>query len=118
MTKILVCDDHLAVAEALALVLESAGHTVVAVVNNPCDALEHLAVAEVDVCVMDLRYGDECGLPGIAIIAERYPNIRVVVFSGHLEGDLVDQVSAAGVSAWGVKRADLASVVALVVGEN
>lgn len=115
--RLLLCDDHRLVAESLALVLEAAGHEVVAVVEDPEQAIQVLETCDVDICVMDLKYRDGDGCRGIAELTNRHPSARVVVLSGYLDDDRTEEIRAAGVAAWAVKRGDLASIVQLVVGE-
>lgn len=119
--RVLICDDHRLFGDSLALVLQAAGHHIVSVVEAPAQAADVLARHEVDVCVMDLQYADGDGLDGIAEVAGRHPGVRVIVLSGHLDDERIDDLRAAGVWAWAVKRGPLDDVVRLVgddVGES
>src|SRR4051794_25947989 len=101
--RILICDDHRLVADALALVFRMAGHEVVAIVDLPAGAEAVLNQEVVDVCLIDLWYGDFYGLDAVATIAQRYRTTRTVVLSGHLDGEQIDALRRAGADSWAVK---------------
>lgn len=116
--RVLICDDHRLFAESIGLVMELAGHDVVAVTESTAEAASTLRRAHVDVCVMDLRYAAGDGLDDIASIAREHPEVRIVVLSGHLDDERVDALRAAGVAGWTVKQAAPSEVVRLVSDER
>jgi two-component system, response regulator PdtaR len=83
MTKVLVVEDELIVAEAIARVLDDAGYEVVGTVGNAAGALKEAARRRPDLVLMDIRLAD--GGDGIdtarKMKAER--QVDVVFMSAH-----------------------------------
>ena len=86
--KILLCDDHLLLAEALEALLKIAGHEVI-VTSHPERAVALAAHEAPDVCVLDLGFPDGDGLDLLRAFRETSPDSKVVVLSGQREPDLV-----------------------------
>src|SRR4051812_17614000 len=116
--RILICDDHRLVADALALVFRMAGHDVVAIVEMPSEADAVLSREVVDVCIIDLWYGYFYGLDAVSAIAQRYPAMRTVVLSGHLDRERIDALRRAGADSWAMKGGRIEDVVRLVENQG
>lgn len=86
--RILLCDDHLLLAEALESLLKIAGHEVL-VTARPAEALAVAAEETPDVCVLDLGFPDGDGLELLRALREASPEAALVVLSGQREPDLV-----------------------------
>jgi len=86
--KILLCDDHLLLAEALEALLRIAGHEVF-ITANPQEALAVAAAEEPDVCVIDLGFPDGDGLELLRDVRETSPEAKIVVLSGQRDPELV-----------------------------
>jgi DNA-binding NarL/FixJ family response regulator len=97
--KILICDDHRLLADALAAVLRSRGHEPVAPAADPDEAIARVRERDVDVCVMDLHFPSGDGIGGIGRILAASPRTRVVVLTGTLHPDLIEDALDAGASA-------------------
>lgn len=97
MTKpsLLLCDDHLLLAEALAAALANRGFTDVEVAGSPAAALAVIRHKPIDVCLMDLQFPDGDGLAAAREIRELRPQTRVVILSAFADSAVV----AAGVEA-------------------
>ncbi len=84
-TSVLIVDDHVMVAQAMAQALRSAGFEPVE--HMPADGLDMDSVLKAaerfrtDVALVDLALGDRSGMPIIAALTSR--GIRVVAFSGN-----------------------------------
>ncbi len=86
--KILLCDDHLLLSEALESLLQIAGHEVT-VTADPGRAPALAARVAPDVCVLDLGFPDRDGLDLLSAVREAVPDAKVVVLSAQREPDLV-----------------------------
>lgn len=100
--QVLICDDHLLLAELLAKVLTSHGHQVVVTID-PEKAVEAAANEGVDVCLMDLGFPAQVSSdgPGPSIDAIRRlheAGTRVVVLSGSSNERLRQAAFEAGAS--------------------
>jgi two-component system nitrate/nitrite response regulator NarL len=86
--KILLCDDHVLLAEALESLLRAAGHDVV-VTRSPEDALRLLAEEQPDVCVLDVGFPDGDGIEVLSHAAESSPGTKVLMLSAARDPELV-----------------------------
>lgn len=100
--QVLICDDHLLLAELLGKVLTSHGHHVT-VTTDPAQAVETAAAGGVDVCLMDLGFPDQVAAQGHAPSIDAIRQLhdtgtRVVVLSGSSNGPLRRAAVEAGAS--------------------
>ena len=86
--KILLCDDHVLLAEALESLLRAEGHEVV-VTRTPKDALRLLAEERPDVCVLDVGFPDGDGIEVLSHAAELSPTTKVLMLSAARDPELV-----------------------------
>jgi two-component system, NtrC family, response regulator AlgB len=84
--RILVVDDDTNVRKALAVSLETDGHTTVAVSNGP-DALAEAARLHFDVAFVDLRLKTASGLDLIPALLARSPWLQIVIITAHASID-------------------------------
>lgn len=84
MTKrILIIDDEVSIQHSLSGILEDEGFTPIAV-SSAEEGLELLEEEQVDLILLDIWLGDNMdGMAGLEIIKERYPNLPVIMISGH-----------------------------------
>lgn len=112
--QVLVCDDHQLLAELVATVLTERGHAV-QVTRSPQEAVELVAAAPIDVCLMDLGFPDadagEVLGPVDAIAQMAGAGVRVVVLSGSGESVRRNQALGAGASRYLVKGDPISTVV-------
>lgn len=112
--RILICDDHEMVREALAAVLNnendvsveltthSVAATIAALQNNP---------NSIDVAVLDVRLGDGTGHDITQWIKSHYPDINVVLLTSFLEDDVLIQGYTSKASAIVLKGAPTTELV-------
>ena len=82
MSTILVVDDEQGIREVLQDVLGDEGHQVVAV-EDGFHALEILEGDTVDLVILDVWLPNMGGIDVLKQIRDRWPEIEVVVISGH-----------------------------------
>jgi DNA-binding NarL/FixJ family response regulator len=94
---VVVVDDHATFADLLALGLEHepglacvGTATIVSVAQMLVDQLRP------DVVIMDVKLGDEDGIDATAELVARYPDLRVVVLTAHLDSVVVQRAASAG----------------------
>ncbi|MDQ4089248.1 MAG: response regulator transcription factor [Actinomycetota bacterium] len=109
--RVVICDDQSLFAQALAVVLRSCGHEVVACVNSPTQAVAAVASGDVDVCVMDLHFPGGSGIDGVTGVVAVAPNTRVVVLTGSSDAEELTRAVHAGAQGLAVKGDDIERVV-------
>ncbi|HEX6074652.1 MAG TPA: response regulator transcription factor [Micromonosporaceae bacterium] len=112
--RVLVCDDHKAFAESLALVLAEAGHQVVAVTHNPDEALAVLSRESADLCLLDLVYAHGTVLDRLAELRAAAPDAALVVLSGFTDPEVVAAAEAAGVRGFADKSQHVTEILAML----
>lgn len=111
--KILLCDDHLLLAEAMEALLKIAGHEVL-VTELPEDAVTLAAEESPQVCVLDLGFPDGDGLDLLRTVRETVPEAKVVVLSGQRDPDLVRAAIELGARGYLCKDVGVVDVVRAV----
>jgi DNA-binding NarL/FixJ family response regulator len=99
LSKILIADDHVMIIDALCAYLK-----------RQAPQAEILTAANIDQASVILTANSDCDIaifdyvmPGVASpdtfkeIVQRFPSLKVVILSGHIEHDLVQMLIAAGV---------------------
>ena len=85
--RLLLCDDHLMLAEALAAALTVRGHEVL-VTSTPRNAVAAVRAHEPDICLLDLCFhGEQSGLNAARDISSLCTRTKVVLLSGISDPD-------------------------------
>jgi two-component system nitrate/nitrite response regulator NarL len=98
--RLVICDDHGLLLEAMALALADHGQEVVALARDPEAAIEAVARHQPDLVLLDLNFPDGPSLPAIGRIRQASPATRVVMLSGDGGHSMVAQAIAAGASGY------------------
>ena len=97
--ELVICDNQRILAEALAAALTARGHRVLAVTTTAADGLGAVNACRPDVCLLDLKFGDQLsGLDAARTIRQRYPGTRVLLLSGVTDPETLSQVVGSGVA--------------------
>lgn len=94
--RLLICDDHRLLVEALSMALNAHGHTVVATAFDPHEAVEAAREHQPDVCLLDVSFPQGSGLTVIRAIHEVSVDTKVVILSGSLSRGVVANALAQG----------------------
>ena len=94
--RLLVCDDHRLLLDALGMALTDRGHTVVATALDPDEAVEAARQHKPDACLLDVSFPHANGLNAIGRIHEVSPDTKVVMLSGSISRSLVADAIAEG----------------------
>lgn len=94
--RLVVCDDHRVLLEALSLALGNEGINVVATASTPTDALEAVRQHQPDACLLDLTFPVESGLDVVGAMHEASPTTKIVMMSGSTDYRVVAEAVAEG----------------------
>ncbi len=94
--RLLVCDDHRLLLDALSMALNDNGHTVVATALDPDAAVEAAREHQPDACLLDVNFPHSNGLNAIGRIHDVSPDTKVVMLSGSVSRGLVADAIAQG----------------------
>jgi DNA-binding NarL/FixJ family response regulator len=101
-------------ADALKVVLESAGYDVVSV-TSPQEATVYADLTPPDVCLMDLTFpGPTDGVEAARLLRESHPDCHVILLSAALQRDAVRRGLAAGISGFLRKDQDVDDIMSAV----
>ncbi|CAN5592691.1 response regulator transcription factor [soil metagenome] len=113
--RVVLIDDHDLLRRGMKTMLESQGD--ITVVGEASDGTEALATVEStvpDIVLIDVIMPVKDGIEATREIKDAFPNVGVVVLSGHDEQQFVFDALKAGASGYLLKTADLEEVVATV----
>jgi len=98
--RLVICDDHALLLEAMSMALADKGHEIVEAVTTPDQAVEASRRARPDVCLFDLTYPTGSGLPYIPHILAASPTTKVLIMSGDSNPVRVAEALSHGASGW------------------
>lgn len=97
VTSVAVVDDHVMVAEMLALTIaKETDLRLVGVAQSVRDAYTLVDAERPDVILMDYRLPDGTGIEAVATILERHPETRIVMLTGSGDHALLARAIEAG----------------------
>lgn len=99
--KVLIVDDHGVVCKGLKLLLGT--HPAIEVIGDAPDAeiaLEKLTYCVPDVLLTDITMPGMSGIDLVKEVRERYPHIKCIVLSMHLDGQYISAALDAGAQAY------------------
>lgn len=103
-TRILLVDDYQIVREGVRLMLlKEAGFEVVGVADNGADAVEKARTLVPDLVLMDIDLGDMSGIEASRQILGFAPQTRILMLSGMVDAQVVNEGIAAGVNGFILK---------------
>lgn len=111
MMRLVLCDDHRLLLEALSTTFSARGWTVEATVMTPGDAVEAVRLHDPDVLVTDLAFPSGGGLDAVRTVAQQHPRTRVVILTGADSPDLVRRSLDIGVAGYTRKDSSIRAIV-------
>jgi two-component system, NarL family, nitrate/nitrite response regulator NarL len=112
--RIVVCDDHLLLLEALGLALGAKGHDVVGLAGHPDEAVALVEEHRPDVCLLDVNFPDGTSLSAIQRIRELSPQTKVVMLSAEADHAVVGRAIAEGASGYVGKEKPIIEIVEML----
>jgi two-component system, NarL family, nitrate/nitrite response regulator NarL len=102
--RIVLCDDHRLLIEALATALRARGHEVVALATTPEEGYRAVMEHKPDVCVLDLFFPDGSGLEAATKIMAACPDCKILMLSARSDPTLVHAALTAGAAGFVLKE--------------
>jgi DNA-binding NarL/FixJ family response regulator len=93
--RIVLADDHIPTRAGVREALEADGMTICAEAGNAADAVQAAIEHHPDICVLDVRMPGD-GITAASEIAEKLPDIAIVMLSAHSENSDVFAALRAG----------------------
>jgi DNA-binding NarL/FixJ family response regulator len=112
--KVLLVDDHDLLRRGIRTMLETEGVDVVGEASDGTKVLEMVEELLPDVVLIDVIMPNKDGIEATREIKDSFPNVGVVVLSGHDDQQFVFDALKAGASGYLLKTAELDEVVATV----
>ena len=109
--RLLVCDDHRLLVDALSMALTDKGHTVVATALDPDEAVEAAREHQPDACLLDLNFPVGNGLSAIARILDVSEDTKVVILSGSSNRGVVADAIAQGAQGFVGKEKPIVAII-------
>jgi two-component system nitrate/nitrite response regulator NarL len=109
--RLLICDDHKMLVDALNMALTNHGHTVVATALDPDEAVKAAREYQPDVCLLDVNFPGGNGLSAIRRIREVSAGTKVVILSGSLGKGLVAEAIAQGAQGFVGKEKPIGAII-------
>jgi two-component system NarL family response regulator len=114
--RILVIDDHPLIREGLEALLADHSHVeVVGVASDGDEGLTQLRRLRPDCVVVDLAMPNLCGVEAISLYLRELPELGIVVFTGHANEMLCDEVLKAGARAYVLKGSSVENLVSAIL---
>lgn len=96
MARILIADDSVVVREYLKVILERAGHQVIAEATRGTEAFHKYIAYQPDLVTMDINMPDMNGIEAVKMIISRFPDAKIIMVSTHGLKPLVFEAVKAG----------------------
>jgi len=112
--RILICDYHVIVAEALASVLTGRGDDVIATTHDIDTAADVLRTADVDVCLLSLVFRGERHLHRIVDVRRAAPRTRLLLLVSRVDAAVLAAARDAGAAAIADQRQSMRRTIELI----
>jgi DNA-binding NarL/FixJ family response regulator len=97
--RLVLCDDHQILAQALAAALQARGHEVLSVTTDPQTGVAAVAACDPDICILDVHFpGEDSGLKAAWLIRQHHPRTKVLMLSGVADTQTLDEAVGIGVA--------------------
>jgi DNA-binding NarL/FixJ family response regulator len=106
MVRLLLADDHTLVRQALARMLQAAGHAIAGEVADGRSVVDAVERARPDVLLLDLTMPGLHGLDVIPQVMRRHPSTRIIVLTGDAREESVLGALRHGAHGYILKGAD------------
>jgi two-component system nitrate/nitrite response regulator NarL len=109
--RLLICDDHRLLVDALSMALNDKGHTVVATAFDPDEAVAAAREHQPDMCLLDVNFPQGNGLSAIRRIREASKDTKVVILSGSMSKGVVADAIAQGAAGFVGKDKPIGAII-------
>lgn len=98
--RLVICDDHHLLLEALATALALHGFTIESAVDSPAEAVRAVAANDPDLLLIDLTFPVGSGLDAAREVVAHHPRTKVVIMTGTEELAPLKEALTIGVSGY------------------
>lgn len=112
--RLVVCDDHRLLCEALGFALTDRGHDVVALAAHPDEALTAVIEHRPEVCLLDVNFPDGSSIGVIHRMRDASPETKVVMLSAEADYSVVGRAIAEGASGYVGKEKPIHEIVEML----
>jgi DNA-binding NarL/FixJ family response regulator len=115
VTRLAIVDDHEALREGLEALLTEEDLEVVGSAGNAAAALDLVEHARPDVALVDIGLPDGSGIELTRLLLARRPELRIVLYTGETDADLLSQGLDSGARGYALKAGPMRELVAALV---
>lgn len=109
--RVVICDDHAIVREALRAKIEEAAELEVAGVAEDGEAVIGLVLKEEpDLLIIDVEMPKRDGISAMSAILKQEPDLKVLVFTAHRQPNVIDLAIRCGASGYLLKSASTSEI--------
>ena len=108
--RIVVCDDHRVLLEALSHALTTRGYVVEATASTPAEAVAAVKLHDPDLLLVDVSFPDGSGLDAAREVMSHHPRTRVVILTGSDDAATAMEAARIGVAGYIRKDQRLAAI--------
>lgn len=98
--RLVICDDHHLLLEALATALSGQGFLVEAAVESPAEAVRAVELYNPDVLLIDLTFPEGSGLDAAREVVARHPHTKVVMMTAAEDPEPLMEALSLGVAGY------------------
>lgn len=109
-----IIDDHEAFREGLEALLRAQGLDVVGTAGNAASAPDLVEHSEPDVCLVDIRLPDGSGLEVTRELLDRWPHLRIVLYTGETDAELLYSGLDSGARGYALKAGSITELVSAI----
>ena len=114
MTRVAIVDDHEALREGLERLLSDGTLEVVGTAGNAAAALDLVEHARPDVALVDIGLPDASGIDLTRQLLERRPELRIVLYTGQTDADLLYAGLDSGARGYALKAGPMRELTAAI----
>jgi two-component system, NarL family, nitrate/nitrite response regulator NarL len=96
--RLVLCDDHRILGQALAAALQARGHHVLCVTTTAAAGAAAVVAHDADVCILDVHFpGEDSGFTAARSIRQHHPRTKVLMLSGVADAQTLAEAAEIGV---------------------
>jgi DNA-binding NarL/FixJ family response regulator len=114
MTKLVIVDDHEALREGLAVLLQGHGMDVVGAASNVAAGVDIVEHTQPDVAIVDIQLPDGSGIDLTRELLVRRPDLGVVLYTGDSDAELLYSGLDSGARGYALKAGSMQELVGAI----
>ena len=114
MTKLVIVDDHEAMREGLAALLQGEGMEVLGAAGNVAAGLDLVEHATPDVAIVDIQLPDGSGIELTRALLARRPGLGVILYTGDSDAELLYSGLDSGARGYALKAGSMEELVSAI----